>query len=207
MKTPIYILFFLFSISVSSQTNWNELESDLWKQKDIGEITTSEWYLNLKKEAGSLTKNIKAWFQEKKPIEKTDSEKTTKLYFPENYQIEKENGDKYAKLYLENHSKDTIQVQKMSAMIKKVTEYFLIDNEWVKGRDSDAEFYTCGFQYDMKIEPGNRVYILIGNDPIINGTNKLKYKLSIDLNGQTIESNIIEVSLYDNQVKRLKETE
>ena len=117
------------------------------------------------------------------------------------------NGNTYAKLYLNNHSNDTIQIQKMSAIINKITEYFMIDNKWIKGRISDAEFYTCGFQYDIKIEPNERVYILIDNEPITNGTNKLKYKLVIDIYGQIVESNIIEVKLFENQIKRLKETQ
>ena len=207
MKIPFYIIFFFITFSVSSQTNWTELENDLWKQKEKGEISTEDWYFKLKKEAGSITPNITAWFQSKEKIEKNDSEKTTKLFFPENYQFEKENGNTYAKLYLNNHSNDTIQIQKMSAIINKITEYFMIDNKWIKGRISDAEFYTCGFQYDIKIEPNERVYILIDNEPITNGTNKLKYKLVIDIYGQIVESNIIEVKLFENQIKRLKETQ
>tara|TARA_R110002111_G_scaffold258820_1_gene328206 strand:+ start:435 stop:1058 length:624 start_codon:yes stop_codon:yes gene_type:complete len=207
MKTSIYIIFLFFTITISSQTNWTEIESQLWKQKENGDISLSEWYLNLKMEAGSITRDLSPWYKKNELIEPNDSDNEIKLFFPKDYQIEKENGNKYAKLYIDNNSKDTINVKTTSSLIRGITEYYMIDNSWIKGRNSNNVFLICGNGYDLKIAPENRAYILIGNEPLTSGDNKIKYKLILEIDDKEIESNTIEVSLFENQIKRLKETE
>ena len=207
MKTSIYIIFLFFTITISSQTNWTEIESQLWKQKENGDISLSEWYLNLKMEAGSITRDLSPWYKKEELIEPNDSDNEIKLFFPKDYKIEKENGNKYAKLYIDNNSKDTINVKTTASLVRGITEYYMIDNSWIKGRNSNDVLVICGSGYDLKIPPENRAYILIGNEPLTSGDNKIKYKLILEIDDKEIESNTIEVSLFDNQIKRLKETE
>ena len=88
MKTSIYIIFLFFTITISSQTNWTEIESQLWKQKENGDISLSEWYLNLKMEAGSITRDLSPWYKKNELIEPNDSDNEIKLFFPKDYQIE-----------------------------------------------------------------------------------------------------------------------
>ncbi len=115
-------------------------------------------------------------------------------------------------MYLENHSDEEFIMQRIDATIGKMTEYFLIDNKWIKGRSNSMS--SCGNSYfDVKLGSKQRIYFHLGNALMKKENNNVEYKLAIELKGtngnpsSVIESNVIEVSLLDNQKKRLAESQ
>ena len=202
MKIIFKYILFLISISSFSQNKWEEIDRELWDKLDKNEISTEQWYMRTLKEAGSIGGTFSAWFEKIESIDNIDDKKI-RLCFAKNFQIEKKNGNRYALMYLENYSNDTILIPRSDSTIDNFQEFFLIDNKWVPGRKRGQSMCGNG-SFKQKIEPKNRVIIEVENHSLTFGQNKVKYKVTFNLDGQIIESNIIEVKLFDSQLERLK---
>lgn len=115
-------------------------------------------------------------------------------------------------MYLENHSDSEFIIQRIDATIGHISEYFLIDNKWIEGRSNYKAM--CGNSYySVKFKAKQRVYFQLGNRLFKKDKNNTKYKVAIQLKGSygnpdvIVESNVIEVSLLENQRNRLAESQ
>lgn len=213
MKSILIILPILLSTStVFSQNKWEKIESTVYKQFLNKEITGEEWMKKRREDAGSIGRSFSAWYKTTDTLKTKSENNAIKLYFPEDLMITRSNGGIYMQMYLENHSEKEFIIQRIDATIGKMTEYFFIDNKWIKGRSNSMS--SCGNSYfDVKLGAKQRIYFHLGNALMKKENNNVKYKVAIELKatngnpGAFIESNVIEVSLLDNQRKRLVESQ
>jgi hypothetical protein len=199
------IIFSFISLPLFCQTNFEKIESDLWEKLDKKEITTAEWYDSKMKEAGSLNGQFSAWYKDIKPI-KDYLKSQILFYFIDNFQIEEKNGNQYARMFLENRTNESIEIDRIDSTIDNLQEYFYINDKWIPGRKNGKS--SCGNSYYTQIvKPNTRLIFDIENAPLTKGEIEVPYKVEININGQTVETNIIKVKLYDSQLKRLIQTD
>lgn len=204
LRKLITLFLLTSSVPLMAQTNWKAIEVSLYKQVEERKISSGEWYSKLKSEAGYLD-DLKLWVKSEEAItDKKEPEKLS-LRFPERFQTTTENGNKFAIIYLKNNTVDSVEIARIDATIDNVREYFFIDNKWVAFRTNGKS--TCGNSYfNNKLAPKHQLSLELENGSLIEGKNKIKYKVQIKLGNQFVESNVINVYLHDNQLKRIKET-
>jgi hypothetical protein len=195
---------FILSCGVSlsfAQTNWTNIEKEINRDYNEKLITPAEWYLKLRKEAGSINSSFSLWVEKNEQI-RSNSDKKIKLYFINNFQITAPNGNKYAQLYLENTTGDSVSIARIDATLANVQEYFYLNNKWTKGRKNGTS--TCGNSYyNEKLATATRMVLNLNNDELVGGNKEVNYKIMITIGNEIIESNVIKVHLFSNQYKRL----
>jgi hypothetical protein len=205
MKLTLTIILSLLISSSFAQTNWASIEREIALKRDEGRITSGEWYQLLKKDAGSLTSQFSLWVEDDEKIPVPTKEKKLKLYFAKDFQISMPNGNKFAQLFLENHTENAIEIPRIDATIANVQEYFFIGGNWIKGRTNHTS--TCGNSYFNKaLGAGDRLNLHLNNDSLVEGDKKVSYKITVTIGNKVIESNVIKIRLYKNQLTRLAET-
>ncbi|PTX44657.1 hypothetical protein C8P64_0639 [Christiangramia gaetbulicola] len=203
MRTLNFLILFI-SIYSYGQVDYEEIESELWTKLNNKEITTKEWYIAKMKDAGSLNNNFSAWFRNIDSLTK-NSNHQIKLYFENDYQIEKKNGNRYARMILENNRNKEIPIDRIDSTIDNLQEYFFITGNWIPGRKNSKS--SCGNSYyTQPLAPHNKLIFDLENSELNLGENKIPYKVTIEINGEIVESNIINVNLYDSQLQRLIQT-
>lgn len=205
LRIRILLVFLWPTMVVCGQTNWVSIETKITQELNEKKISADEWYLKLMKETGRFS-DLKLWTLKEKTEKITETAKNeVKLYFPKNFQLVKANGNKYAKVYLENATTNSVEVSRIDATIGNVQEYFLIDSKWVMFRENSTS--SCGNSYFTSLlPPGERLLLELDNHFLVDGPNKLSYKIKVLIGQQWIVSNVIKVGLYESQLKRLRES-
>lgn len=206
MLKRLFIIFIITLTYISSfaQTNWSAIEDVLNFQRETHKISDNEWYAKLKKDAGHFDR-LSLWVKSEETLSKKKSNNKIQIYFPEKFQIVIPNGNKYAKVYLENNTADSIDISRIDATLANVQEYFLINNKWIAFRKNGTSI--CGNSYfTNKLAPNKQLNLELSNDCLTEGKNKVAYKITILLENQLLESNVIQVYLYDSQLKRMSES-
>jgi len=130
------------------------------------------------------------------------NESTIRISFPEGFYVEGVNGNKYAKGYLENNTSENIEIDRIDSTIDFVQEFFLIDGKWISGQKNGKS--TCGNSYFKKtLKAKSQIEFQLTINDLVYGNIKVPFKIVMMINGQTIESNVIEVNLFDSQIKKL----
>jgi hypothetical protein len=112
------------------------------------------------------------------------------------------NGNKFAKVYLLNNTTDSVEIARIDATLANVQEYFFVNNKWITFRKNGTS--TCGNSYfKSKLAPNRQLALELNNEVLTDGKNKIPYKISILIGAQLIESNVIQVYLHNNQLRRM----
>ncbi|WP_026708542.1 hypothetical protein [Flavobacterium frigidarium] len=132
----------------------------------------------------------------------TGEETNIRIYFPENFYVEGVNGNKYAKGYLENNTLNNIEVNRIDSTIDFVQEYFLINDKWISGQENGKS--DCGNSYFKKeLKAKRKIEFQLSISDLVYGNIKVPFKIVMTINGKKVESNVIEVNLFESQIKNL----
>ena len=198
MKKLIILLYFI-NVNVYAQNELKALQDSIEKKAFIKyrQINDPKY--------GHISSYVMAVYKEDLNIEDTDStnKNQVSLVFPKDFQVMDTNGGFYNKIYIENNTKDTIFIKRQDATVDGLKDYFYLKGNWYQIRSNG--FSECGNSYfKSKLLPYKKAYLELVNYSLTNGTEKVKYKISIDLNDKEYFSNEIEIHLYKKQLKRLK---
>ncbi|WP_396193225.1 hypothetical protein [Flavobacterium sp.] len=130
------------------------------------------------------------------------NESTIRIHFPEDFYVEGVNGNKYAKGYLENNTSENIEIDRIDSTIDFVQEFFLINGKWISGQKNGKS--SCGNSYfKNKLKAESQIEFQLTISDLVYGNVKVPFKIVMTINGKKIESNVIEVNLFESQIKNL----
>ena len=165
------------------------------------ELDKNEKYCDSSQREGRFDR-INLWVLDGSPKAVTKKGEVVRIYFPENFYIEGVNGNKYAKGYLENNTLENIEISRIDSTIDYVQEYFFINGKWIVAQENGKS--ECGNSYFKEnLKSKNKIEFQLSISDLVYGDIKVPFKISVIVNGKIIESNVIEVNLYEAQIKNL----
>ena len=190
----IYLLIkTVFLILISTQT-FAQIKAPV-------ELDKNEKYCAVSQQKGNFFRMSAVVFNEEQ-TKTIGNETNIRIYFPDNFYVEGINGNKYAKGYLENNTLSNVEVDRIDSTIDFVQEFFLINGEWISGQENGKS--DCGNSYFKKeLKSKSRIEFQLTISDLVYGNIKVPFKIVMTINGKKIESNVIEVNLFDSQIKNL----
>ena len=165
------------------------------------ELDKNEKYCAVSQEKGNFFRVSAVVFNEEQ-AKIIGNETNIRIYFPDNFYVEGINGNKYAKGYLENNTLNNIEVDRIDSTIDYVQEYFLINGKWISGQENGKS--SCGNSYFKKeLKAKSQIEFQLTISDLVYGNIKVPFKIVMTINGKKIESNVIEVNLFESQIKNL----
>lgn len=184
---------FLISFSIYSQNR----SDDFFER--ISEETL--WYSENSDKHKCIPNTLKGWHKGQSLIPNKSTENKVKIYFTENFE---DNRGKHIKTYIENNTSEKVLIPSVGSTIGKIKEYFLIDAKWIQGRINSS--YACGMSFGNRpLAPGYKMYFLLNNHVLTIGKIKVKYKISVNINGTETYSNTVEVKIMEDWLECLKQ--
>jgi hypothetical protein len=165
------------------------------------ELDENEQYCAVSQQKGIFFRMSAVVFNEEQ-AQTTGNKKNIRIYFPETFYIDGVNGNKYAKGYLENNTFRNIEVDRIDSTIDFVHEYFLINGKWISGQENGKS--SCGNSYFKKeLKAKSQIEFQLTISDLVYGNIKVPFKIVMAIEGKKIESNVIEVNLFESQIKNL----
>lgn len=165
------------------------------------ELDKNEKYCAVSQQKGNFFGVAAVVFNEEQ-TQTTGEETNIRIYFPENFYVEGVNGNKYAKGYLENNTLSNIEVDRIDSTIDFVQEYFLINGKWISGQENGKS--DCGNSYFKKeLKAKRKIEFQLSINDLVYGNIRVPFKIVMTINGKKVESNVIEVNLFESQIKNL----
>ena len=193
MKSKLHLLIFLISFSIYSQNRNEDFFERINKE--------TQWYSENSDNTKCIPNSLKGWFKGQFLIPNKSTENKIKIYFTENFE---DNRGNHIKTYIENNTSEKVLIPRVGSTIGKIKEYYLIDSNWIQGRINSS--YACGTSFGNKpLDPGYKMFFLLNNHVLTFGKIKVKYRISVNINGTETFSNTTEVKIKKDWLECLKQ--